>query len=729
VSGAIPSTENVAIRAKMGAWMLSSILEHRTGVEYVRVHVTVPYQTQYEDAETEELIISDMQHMTYEFMVPKAWSYWIVADGGIYFPEKVVVENAALGEDAIEIPVAWECEDAINKPTYRITSYGGKENHVMWNSMEPGKSFDDDGTPSLTIMLEKQEYIISDTPGELPDIASHLRNVCYNAAWQDTTQFSVKSDHISVAGRTLLADSLEHTGIGVGPSMWEIEHIGEKIQETAYNQTYKSEVPLQIDVKNGRYETEAKVIYKADISNVGSVTEKQVEGKETNEINIHTPVVCVPIIQADHKDMYQCENVPEGNTVLVLDEEGKHSDFVLRIDNKGYHSDKKGYGERTYIDFLAQKDGKKQNEVCFPFSVWVDAENDGDSANDVYLEAGEWYLLGSGEQRFYMPVWTKEGCYEIMFRSVAINGVGLEEKKEEYCNSQGSHYVAEGKIKVYLTGRLYDFAVNGIGGSAMWEEVKQEELCYTVGLQESSGSIWDTVPLRTGVHPSYRNGGGVSMGGFIDFRLKSIGRSFEADTILTVIPRFVSVQDGNYRTVDVYYEKETESGIFLKRWDGDSQCILLMMKENAKSDRQYLEELQLTEEGKRIIDLYESEIENTIREWQGRFYLPDKLYVAKEGADVLGYQAQFGLTFTEEFWVLNEPLMLSFEMCIENEQGDILYYGMIPDNIVNNIWQREAKSSYREDGKGNRFRILGGETAVIYPGDSAKKDYIIYGIY
>jgi len=189
------------------------------------------------------------------------------------------------------------------------------------------------------------------------------------------------------------------------------------------------------------------------------------------------------------------------------------------------------------------------------------------------------------------------------------------------------------------------------------------------------------------------------------------------------------VQDGNYRTVDVYYEKETESGIFLKRWDGDSQCILLMMKENAKSDRQYLEELQLTEEGKRIIDLYESEIENTIREWQGRFYLPDKLYVAKEGADVLGYQAQFGLTFTEEFWVLNEPLMLSFEMCIENEQGDILYYGMIPDNIVNNIWQREAKSSYREDGKGNRFRILGGETAVIYPGDSAKKDYIIYGIY
>lgn len=59
----------------------------------------------------------------------------------------------------------------------------------------------------------------------------------------------------------------------------------------------------------------------------------------------------------------------------------------------------------------------------------------------------------------------------------------------------------------------------------------------------------------------------------------------------------------------------------------------------------------------------------------------------------------------------------------------MLFYGMLPDGIANNIWQMEAGDSYREDKKGNRFEILGGEVAVIYPGDVADGAYTVDGIY
>ena len=74
-------------------------------------------------------------------------------------------------------------------------------------------------------------------------------------------------------------------------------------------------------------------------------------------------------------------------------------------------------------------------------------------------------------------------------------------------------------------------------------------------------------------------------------------------------------------------------------------------------------------------------------------------------------------------------LLLRFAVTIRNTQGESLYYGMIPDFIVNNIWKTEAKDSYREDNKGNRFKIQGGEVAVIYPGDTSKKWFQINGNY
>ena len=84
---------------------------------------------------------------------------------------------------------------------------------------------------------------------------------------------------------------------------------------------------------------------------------------------------------------------------------------------------------------------------------------------------------------------------------------------------------------------------------------------------------------------------------------------------------------------------------------------------------------------------------------------------------------------SEEFWQKDAILMLRFAITIMNTEGETLYYGMLPKTIANNIWQKESVDSYREDKKGNRFEILGGEVAVIYPGDVADGAFTTDGIY
>lgn len=702
--GAIPSTENIAIQASVGAWMFSGTFEKRSGIQKMRVYVTVPFRTQYEDAINESLIISEVQSKTVAVEVPKVWSYWTFMEGGIYTPEKVVVENAAINGGRVELPVVWEDAGKPNLPSYAVTSYGDGTSRFVWSD------YDTDGVPKLTLTLTKEEYIISDLPGELPEVTKYLNTVCHNAAWNDTTELFAKSDNVTVAGVELFCkEGTGAVGAGTGatetgiyPDIAAIEELRQKIPQTEYPKTYKSGISLLATTANGRYETGAEVVYQPTKQNTGKASRRYAVA-QVNEINIHTPVVCNVDFVADHENVYQCEKLPDGCTVLVLDEEGVHSDFTLGVDNEGVHSDKRGYGEKSYASYLAKKDGVGQNEVSFPFAVWVDIRNDKVQENDVWLEAGEWYTLGEDRQRFYVPVGTKEGVYTLKVRSVAVNGVGREEKTEEGRNINSENYVATGTVQVYLTGRLYGFTVYDVKGNAAWEEL-EEKFCYTVGAQNRKTDLWGTLPLRSGVHPYYKNLGGLPEGGEILFRLKSIGSYYGKGTKLTIRPHLLGVSENGYREVEVYYEEETKQGVFLKKWSAKEREMILFPETDAKGNE-------------------------ALQEWYGSFRLPDRLYTAAEGSDVLAYQEQYGLNFAEAFWITGERLMLQLEMKIENGQGEILYYASVPDTVKNNLWRMEAGTRARSDSKGMQYRILGGETAVIYPGETSREDYVIHGIY
>lgn len=677
--GAIPSTECVAMRAQMGSYLFSGILSRKSGITQVRTYAVIQYRTVYEDAETEDLIISEPRTTTVEVMVPKAWSYWELKEGGLYYPSYTEVKNAALKEKSVQVSVEWDGYEN-KKPSYTYTSY---EEHVVWSG------YDTDGLPMCTLTAPQEYRIISDIPGEEPDITEYVTAVAENLARADGSEFKVRNDFLQIGDVTVLSDR-EQERDSVAPADNIAELLCEKIPLTAYEQTYVSGVPLFKESKNQTYESSAVCVYEADSCVSGEIKTMR-KNAEVNDISVHTPVLCNAVLLAAHEDKYQCEEIPEESTVLVLSEMGVHSDFTVQILNTGYHSSRKGYGENSYEQYLAEKEGKAQNEIRFPFDVWIDIGNDRDSENDFLLEKGVWYTIGTEKQRFYVPLWIKEGEYSIEMRSVAVNGKDSEEKTENGRNIQKENYVAVAEKRVYITGRLCDFTVYDICGTAAWEEVRGEELSYPV----------DNLPLRAGVHPYYKNVGGLPAGGSFSFRIKSIGSFYGKDALLTLVPEFVLVTGKGREAVDVYYEKETAQGVFLKKW-GEEETIA---------------------------ERYGEKEETPIQYWYGRFTLPDTLYAAESGTDVSGYQKRYGLNFSENFWIKKGKLLLQFAIRVENGNGEVLYYGKLPVNIKNDIWCQESGKEICTDTYGSKYRLEGGDAAIIYLGESAAGDYTIHGIH
>lgn len=723
VTEGIPSVETVNLHATGGAFLLSCLLEKKSGMTMVRAHMEVSYRTQYEEPESEALVISKPQKMVVEVMVPKVWSYWKIKEGGVYFPEKLSVQNNCLEKGAEEILLG--SGKSNKKPSYCLTAYE-EEERFFWHS------YDTDGTPSLFLSPVEEQYIISEIPGELPDAEQYLRKICRNAAIQETTQFSVRSDGLSVEGITVLSDEIETEGHGAAPQRQSVEQLKQLLQGSGTVQAEKKGIALLATAKNGAYETVAEIVYQAEDALTGNRIRKRVPIENTNAIFIHTPVVCFAELTAEHETEYQCKRLPEKSCVLVLDEEGIRSEYVIQISNYGYHSEKKGYGQGSYTKYLAKKDGKPQNEVRFPVAVWVDVGNDRNTENDVLLQEETWYTVGTRAQRFYLPVWIPEGSYSFECRSIAVNAVEGQEQTEKIRNL---HWEKDGAVTeetVFIVGRLSDFTVYEISGADEWEEV-QTEVWYTVGLTEKERaegrSEYETLPLRTGVHPQYRNLGRLSPGSSFSFRLKSVGSFFAEKARLTIVPELVRLRENEYDRVDVYYERETETGAFLTKWSGEEVKITLASEAASKADVEWLAAFKKTEAGKKSVHWYGEEIGEAVRNWYGSFSLPAQLYIAEPGAEVLEYQKRYGLDFTEPFWLQKEVLLLCFSIRLESAKGEILYYGRLPEEALNNIWCAEAGTQFRVDANGILYPVCGGEIAVLASEKGSPDDFVIYGIY
>lgn len=480
--GVIPGTEYLALRAKMGSWMLSYKFHRMSGTDTVNIVVTVPYCTQYEIEETEELVISDLMTATYTIPVPKSWSYWEVVESGMYYPDKLTVRNEAMKEPVLEVEVDRTGANAVAAPQYSAKKYGDKENHVKW------QEYDGSGAPVLYIEFPEQQYIISDKLNTLPDITPHLGIICRNAAWADTRQAEVRSDKYEFDGTVILSDAWQ-TQHGAELDKTKLPATADDIKFTSYEQTYKSGIELDELKPNGKYETTAVVTYVGDEENIGAPATKKVELTDINDLNIHTPVACDGKLIAGVE--YKTEESETELAVLTLKEALNF--FTLRIDNAGNHRMNLGYGSKDFSFALsgksnvAEADGVYLNQVKFPFDVYVDMGNDSRNADgtynttgDYFFEAGSWLTISDEEKTFYVPVTQKNGTYQIDFRTMAVNIGGKKENTDsaeffmqQYVNTKPEKYIVTDEVEITIRSYLRDFIITGTGESRVELQRKQ----------------------------------------------------------------------------------------------------------------------------------------------------------------------------------------------------------------------------------------------------------------
>lgn len=530
-TGAIPSTEQLAFRARFGAYMLGFKFHRYTGTDMVRIHVTVPYCTQYETAD-EELIISDVQTATYSFEIPKVWSYWAVEESGLFYPSKVTVTSSALLGGQVTVPVNNAITGAVSLPDYSLTKYPSKKDHVYWSS------YDADGMPSLTIVLSDVEYIISDVFDTLPDVESHLSIICANAAWDDDRQAFAMSDSYSFGGKVILADDVCLDGNGKGVNEGNVPTGTGVVPQTIYEQTYLSGILMEPTVANGTHATSVTVTYVGDPSNVGTSAEKTESIKDVNALKVHTPVVCDGVIISGVVD-----------DTLVLDDVMNF--FALKVSNTGVHVLKLGYGEKDFLTALsgssnvAKENGIHLNQISFPFDVYVDTDADSrradgsvDSDGDYYVPAGTWLTVGTEEKTFYVAATVKAGEYTIDFRTIAVN-----------CPKTGSSYNVSGNVQSDANTDMYKYVASDSVPLTIVSYVEDFAIVSTNDLSAKEELAADNQALV------------LKKGYKFAYRISSLGAFMGNAADVKIIPSYYHISsDGTQRTSATLYYSEVING-------------------------------------------------------------------------------------------------------------------------------------------------------------------------
>lgn len=371
---------------------------------------------------------------------------------------------------------------------------------------------------------------------------------------------------------------------------------------TAQKVLYQDELWIEKTLANDTYPSSGTITYEKVVSYNSENEEQIIYPIDTvNEVNIHTPVYCKTMLAHDNSAYLQLNHPEESCIPLILDENDTIGDFRLQISNKGYHSDKPGYGEKDYAKYLAQMDGNAQNEVKFPVEMYEDVGNDGKSSNDRLIPSNTWTCIGTSEHRFYVPMWVAEGIYTVEVRSVAVNGSNHLMQTEDNRNAAVEHYVATDSFTIQTSGRLYGLTMYDVQDYPLWQEVFREKngitlkengaytkqlnnksvdlykladgvtkkgfqatksYDYTVGINNSYGESFGrqtsyTMPLMRGAHPRYNNSGMLKTGYTMRFRVNTNGDVMGTDgSSIKVKPTFyyVDAKGENRREVDLYYQ-------------------------------------------------------------------------------------------------------------------------------------------------------------------------------
>ena len=590
ITEGIPTTESLYGEVRATDYLLGYNFVKKVGLKYYPITVKKDYILKWEAATPEEALeegqeplqITETVTVEQVITVPRAYGYWEIKNLDYYNIQSATINNYALPDGSITITP--------NLSYYEVPSIIYKHSKSeSYHIIPPTQASSGIRLPSKTITGGTSKPTI---PKE--DFTKE--------AYTMTGNIKVRSDRVVYNQTTVMSDEIRDTeaqDLNISP----IQQCYTTINE---NVLYKPNQIIEATKENGDYGTTGKIVYSCKTSDVSSQNNKlSYPLRNLNNVVIHTPILCDPIIKADNNKYVQLIEPDKNAVQLVLDKDPSLSDFTVKISNTGLHSNMPGYYTRDFskslrdpnISYIQDINGLLRNELKFPFDVYIDKGNDGDITNDEYIKAGSWIVIGRATQRFYLPMWVEEGIYEADFRTIAVNCVGTIENSdkskiyltEEEKNTNRYKYVATDKAIFEVSGRMYGLTIYDLTDYPFWEEAfrvpkssdfkkyrpdefpngtnkknysKDYYYDYTLGTNDQYGNdtgrdIKYTFPLVNGSHPYYRNQGILKTGYMVRFSLETTGTMYTGGNYISIKPSFYFVdKDGKNRTaVDLYYEE------------------------------------------------------------------------------------------------------------------------------------------------------------------------------
>lgn len=576
----ISTTESQHVYVKTKDYLLGYTLVNRTGKITYNVPVTKHYILQYYTATPRgvnggpKLITKEVED-TQIIPVERAYSYWEISNIELYYVYSANIYNYSLPDRGVSLSVN---ASLCNLPSLYTWHSSSIEDHVI---APPQVSAGIDIPADAPIVSET-----SDIPKiEYEDLTSY--------AYEMTEEVQVRNDYLSFHGSVVMSNQLFEK-ISRAPDVSSLKQSDTIIPDKALYTEKKVIDALKL---NGKYASSGTVTYVLNPYSINASNTVKQYSVSVNDVTIHTPVICNPIINADNSKWTQLINPAEGAVQIVLDEDTTLNDFEVTISNTLEHSVRLGYYTRDFsrsfidpenVSYIAKSNNLVRNEMKLPFDVYMDVLNDKNPSNDKFIKAGTWIVLGRSTSRFYVPMWVQEGIYTAEFRTVAVNGTDKLTNTEAIRNSYINNYVATSKKTFEISGRIYGLYLYDISDYPNWESVfrvkdtmlfklfegatdgtKQPNYnsgfayYYSVGTNDQYGKGTGryskyTVPLVNGSHPKWNNLGVLKTGYAVRFMLDTVGEMYSNANQVKIIPTFyyVDSKGKNRQQVDLYYQEE-----------------------------------------------------------------------------------------------------------------------------------------------------------------------------
>lgn len=376
------------------------------------------------------------------------------------------------------------------------------------------------------------------------------------------------------------------------------------------------------------------------------------------------------------------------------------------------------------------------------------------------------------EMDLFIPTWVPEGDYSVEFREIAVNAPDMSHA-EILANKDITNTIAIRNSPVRVMGRVYGFKITDVDDK-LWREVfrvsndsaEHTGIYYYTGTKNEDGKERGiepifTLPILEGSHPIHKNRGALKTGYTFRFDLTTHGNYFGEEDYIRITPRFFYIRkDGTgLQEVDLWYHEDFNNKMYYfvkiepagRNRENPKSMVLGDLKRNVPE-----EEINDTArilgmnrdsfwKGKRTIGWFDqiilSQYQRTfigpkkvpagvdadtalrsVQKWYGEYYLPNDLFVAPQGFDVLGYsKSHNGLDGKEGFWLKDGYIIVNFTIeTIKNNDFDhpvLSYWGAEYCNML----QIEGFSHKKTDYNGVDFTLRDGDI-LFYDTDKRSTD-------